>query len=194
MPLGPGRVGRVGVIGHPVAKTAVVAKAVTPGLLLSRKPRLSRPPSRRDEASAGGSNPRQLPASTEEARAGGPSLYLAREAGTGRSAAVHALRRAFAGLIPDESSGRIGVAPGADELREARRGDRRRAVTSSPPRWTYGFAQRIRTPPDTSRYGPIRVVRQWVGGSLGSRLGTGGRRGKAGRRKASFPPLSASHV
>jgi hypothetical protein len=31
MPLGPGRVGRVGVIGHPVAKTAVVAKAVTPG-------------------------------------------------------------------------------------------------------------------------------------------------------------------
>ena len=25
------RVGRVGVIGHPVAKTAVVAKAVTPG-------------------------------------------------------------------------------------------------------------------------------------------------------------------
>ena len=30
MPLGPGRVGRVGVIGHPVAKTAVVA-AVTPG-------------------------------------------------------------------------------------------------------------------------------------------------------------------
>jgi hypothetical protein len=31
MPLGPGRVGRVGVIGRPVAKTAVVAKAVTPG-------------------------------------------------------------------------------------------------------------------------------------------------------------------
>ena len=31
MPLGPGRVGRVGVIGHPVAKTAVVVKAVTPG-------------------------------------------------------------------------------------------------------------------------------------------------------------------
>ena len=31
MPLGPGRVGRVGVIGHPVAKTAVVAKAVSPG-------------------------------------------------------------------------------------------------------------------------------------------------------------------
>jgi hypothetical protein len=30
MPLGPGRGGR-GVIGHPVAKTAVVAKAVTPG-------------------------------------------------------------------------------------------------------------------------------------------------------------------
>ena len=27
----PARVGRVGVIGHPVAKTAVVAKAVTPG-------------------------------------------------------------------------------------------------------------------------------------------------------------------
>ena len=27
----PGRVGRAGVIGHPVAKTAVVAKAVTPG-------------------------------------------------------------------------------------------------------------------------------------------------------------------
>jgi hypothetical protein len=31
MPLGPRRVGRVGVIGHPVAKTAVVAKAVSPG-------------------------------------------------------------------------------------------------------------------------------------------------------------------
>jgi len=31
MPLRPGRVGRAGVIGHPVAKTAVVAKAVTPG-------------------------------------------------------------------------------------------------------------------------------------------------------------------
>ena len=29
MPLRPGRVGRVGVVGHPVAKTAVVAKAVT---------------------------------------------------------------------------------------------------------------------------------------------------------------------
>ena len=31
MPLGPGRAGRAGVIGHPVAKTAVVTKAVTPG-------------------------------------------------------------------------------------------------------------------------------------------------------------------
>ena len=31
MPLRPARVGRVGVIGHPVAKTAVVAKAVSPG-------------------------------------------------------------------------------------------------------------------------------------------------------------------
>ena len=31
MPLRPARVGRVGVIGAPVAKTAVVAKAVTPG-------------------------------------------------------------------------------------------------------------------------------------------------------------------
>ena len=31
MPLRPARVGRVGVNGHPVAKTAVVAKAVTPG-------------------------------------------------------------------------------------------------------------------------------------------------------------------
>ena len=31
MPLRAARVGRVGVIGHPVAKTAVVAKAVTPG-------------------------------------------------------------------------------------------------------------------------------------------------------------------
>ena len=29
MPIRPGRVGRVGVVGHPVAKTAVVAKAVT---------------------------------------------------------------------------------------------------------------------------------------------------------------------
>ena len=31
MPLRAARVGRVGVIGHPVAKTAVVARAVTPG-------------------------------------------------------------------------------------------------------------------------------------------------------------------
>jgi hypothetical protein len=31
MPLRAARIGRVGVIGHPVAKTAVVAKAVTPG-------------------------------------------------------------------------------------------------------------------------------------------------------------------
>jgi len=31
MPLRRSRVGRAGVIGHPVAKTAVVAKAVTPG-------------------------------------------------------------------------------------------------------------------------------------------------------------------
>ena len=31
MPLRRARVGRVGVIGHPVAKTAVVARAVTPG-------------------------------------------------------------------------------------------------------------------------------------------------------------------
>ncbi len=30
MPLRAARVGRVGVIGHPVAKTAVVAKAVSP--------------------------------------------------------------------------------------------------------------------------------------------------------------------
>ncbi len=44
MPLGPGRVGRVGVIGHPVAKTAVVAKAVSPG-----------PCARREDRSRGGS-------------------------------------------------------------------------------------------------------------------------------------------
>ena len=31
MPLRAARRGRVGVVGHPVAKTAVVAKAVTPG-------------------------------------------------------------------------------------------------------------------------------------------------------------------
>jgi hypothetical protein len=31
MPLRPARMGRAGVIGHPVAKTAVVAAAVTPG-------------------------------------------------------------------------------------------------------------------------------------------------------------------
>ena len=31
MRLRPGRAGRVGVIGHPVAKTAVEANAVTPG-------------------------------------------------------------------------------------------------------------------------------------------------------------------
>ena len=39
MPLRAARVGRVGVIGHPVAKTAVVAKAVTPGPRPSRRPR-----------------------------------------------------------------------------------------------------------------------------------------------------------
>jgi hypothetical protein len=31
VPIRPARVGRVGVIGHPVAKTAVVAAAVSPG-------------------------------------------------------------------------------------------------------------------------------------------------------------------
>lgn len=31
MPIGLARVGRVDVIGHPVAKTAVVVKAVSPG-------------------------------------------------------------------------------------------------------------------------------------------------------------------
>ena len=31
MPLRAARAGRVGVIGHPVARTAVVAKAVSPG-------------------------------------------------------------------------------------------------------------------------------------------------------------------
>jgi len=31
MPLRAARVGRVGVIGHPVAKTTVVVKAVSPG-------------------------------------------------------------------------------------------------------------------------------------------------------------------
>ena len=31
MPVRRARVGRAGVIGHPVAKTAVVAKAVSPG-------------------------------------------------------------------------------------------------------------------------------------------------------------------
>ena len=39
MPLRPARVGRVGVIGHPVAKTAVVAKAVTPGPFAGREDR-----------------------------------------------------------------------------------------------------------------------------------------------------------
>ena len=39
MPLRPARVGRVGVIGHPVAKTAVVAKAVTPGPVARREDR-----------------------------------------------------------------------------------------------------------------------------------------------------------
>ena len=34
MPLRPARVGRVGVIGHPVAKTAVVARAVSLGKLM----------------------------------------------------------------------------------------------------------------------------------------------------------------
>ena len=31
MPVGPGRRGRVGVVGAPVAKAAVVTKAVSPG-------------------------------------------------------------------------------------------------------------------------------------------------------------------
>ena len=47
MPLRAARVGRVGVIGHPVAKTAVVAKAVTPGPRPSRRPQSSPRPSPR---------------------------------------------------------------------------------------------------------------------------------------------------
>ena len=51
MPLRAARVGRVGVIGHPVAKTAVVAKAVSPGpspvartaVVAARSPRPSDP-------------------------------------------------------------------------------------------------------------------------------------------------------
>ena len=39
MPLRPGRVGRAGVVGHPVAKTAVVAKAVSPGPVAGRQDR-----------------------------------------------------------------------------------------------------------------------------------------------------------
>ena len=39
MPVRPARVGRVGVIGAPVAKTAVVAKAVTPGPVTGREDR-----------------------------------------------------------------------------------------------------------------------------------------------------------
>ena len=39
MPLRPARVGRVGVIGHPVAKTAVVAAAVTPAATPGRRRR-----------------------------------------------------------------------------------------------------------------------------------------------------------
>ena len=45
MPLRPGRGGRVGVIGAPVAKTAVVARAVTPGPSPVAKPPSSQPPS-----------------------------------------------------------------------------------------------------------------------------------------------------
>ena len=45
MPLRPSRVGRVGVIGAPVAKTAVVAAAVTPAAArrLRRRPWWQRP-------------------------------------------------------------------------------------------------------------------------------------------------------
>ena len=39
MPLRPARAGRVGVVGAPVAKTAVVAKAVTPGPVAGREDR-----------------------------------------------------------------------------------------------------------------------------------------------------------
>ena len=46
MPLRTARMGRVGVIGAPVAKTAVVAAAVTPvAALRSPRPRQSPPPS-----------------------------------------------------------------------------------------------------------------------------------------------------
>ena len=39
MPIRPARVGRVGVIGHPVAKTAVVAKAVITRSVAGREDR-----------------------------------------------------------------------------------------------------------------------------------------------------------
>ena len=47
MPVRPARVGRVGVIGAPVAKAAVVTKAVTPGPSPVAKLRLSPQPSHR---------------------------------------------------------------------------------------------------------------------------------------------------
>ena len=56
MPLRAARVGRVGVIGQPVAKTAVVAKAVTPGPRRWQGPQWWPRPSHRDGVAAGESN------------------------------------------------------------------------------------------------------------------------------------------
>ena len=61
MPLRPARVGRVGVIGAPVAKTAVVAAAVTPGPTHRlRRPQSSLPPSHQGDV-AGASEPEPSP-------------------------------------------------------------------------------------------------------------------------------------
>ena len=58
MPLRAARVGRVGVIGHPVAKTAVVASAVSirPGRPSRRPPWWPRPSPRAGACGAGASD------------------------------------------------------------------------------------------------------------------------------------------
>ena len=67
MPLRAARVGRVGVIGHPVARTAVVAKAVTPRPRAGRKDRGCR---RGRNAGTTGSPPAYLKASRSAHRPG----------------------------------------------------------------------------------------------------------------------------
>ena len=112
MPLRAARVGRVGVIGHPVAKTAVVAKAVTPVTHRLPRPRSWPRPSPRAGVCAGAGasdrarsrSVRRLLWATSPGRCGGPNSPrnrsqlpdkpTAQAAGAGRSPRTSHHRRA----------------------------------------------------------------------------------------------------